>query len=281
VIRSSDHDVILWGRDDGPVSGVDAIVVAVPAQAVRDCLAALQPGSLPVILAAKGIERVTGKLMGEVAAEVAPGAEVLVLSGPSFAADVLRGLPTAVVLAAASMERARELALLFALPQFRIYHSNDVRGVEIGGAVKNVLAIACGVADGRGLGESARAALITRGFAELSRLAHKMGARRGTLHGLSGLGDLLLTCSSAQSRNYSFGLAIGKGVSVAQALAQSRGVVEGAATAAAAAGLAQRYRIDMPITLAVHNIVDQRTNPEDVIRALLARPATTEFDEDM
>ena len=201
----------------------------------------------------------------------------MVLSGPSFAADVMRGLPTAVVLAAATLAEAGEWAEALSLPSFRIYNSDDVMGVEIGGALKNVLAIACGIADGRGLGDSARAALTTRGFAELTRFGRKLGARPETLMGLSGLGDLLLTCSSRQSRNYAFGLAIGEGASVARALAQSRGVVEGATTVKIAHELARRHGVDMPIIAAVHAIVDQGASPEQEIARLLARPAGREI----
>jgi glycerol-3-phosphate dehydrogenase (NAD(P)+) len=200
----------------------------------------------------------------------------MVLSGPSFAADVLKSLPTAVVLAANDIDDARHWAAAMSLPAFRIYASDDVMGVEIGGALKNVLAIACGIADGRGLGDSARAALTTRGFAELTRFAAKLGAKPDTLMGLSGLGDLLLTCSSRQSRNYSFGFAIGEGKSVAQALALSKGVVEGALTVKIAQALAHKQGVDMPIVDAVHAIVDELASPEEEIARLLARPLKTE-----
>jgi glycerol-3-phosphate dehydrogenase (NAD(P)+) len=271
VVASCGHDVALWqrGQERQPC---DALVLAVPAQALRDVATRWQPHGLPVIIAAKGIEHGTNLFMVE--------AQPLVLSGPSFAADVMKGLPTAVVLAAGSIDTATQWSKLFSQPHFRIYQSNDLRGVEIGGALKNVLAIACGIADGRGLGASARAALITRGFAELSRLGRKLGARADTLHGLSGLGDLLLTCSSAQSRNYAYGHRIGSGMTPALALAASKGVVEGSATASAAAALAGQHGVDMPIVLGVHGIIDHNADPGDIIKTLLARPATTEFNEE-
>jgi glycerol-3-phosphate dehydrogenase (NAD(P)+) len=201
----------------------------------------------------------------------------MVLSGPSFAADVVKGLPTAVTLAAPTLAEAGAWGEALTVPSFRVYGSDDVLGVEIGGALKNVLAIACGISDGRKLGDSARAALTTRGFAELSRFGRKLGARPETLMGLSGLGDLLLTCSSRQSRNYAFGLAIGEGKGVQQALAQSRGVVEGASTAAIAARMAKQHGVDMPIVQAVHAIVDGGARPEQAIAALLARPVGAEI----
>ena len=215
--------------------------------------------------------------MNEVVAAVLPAAEPMVLSGPSFAGDVMKGLPTAVVMAAQRIADARDWAEALSLPHFRIYASDDVLGVEIGGALKNVLAIACGISDGRGLGDSARAALTTRGFAELTRFAGKMGAKPETLMGLSGLGDLLLTCSSRQSRNYSFGYALGEGKTVEQALAASRGVVEGAATVKIAQALARRHGVDMPIVDAVHAIVDEGRAPDQEIARLLARPLRAEI----
>lgn len=282
VATRAGHEVSIWSRvapDEAAVRGSDALILAVPAQAAREALTRIGPllsPGIPVIIAAKGIEQATGLFMNEVVRQVAPKAEPMVLSGPSFAADVEKGLPTAVVLAAATLAEAGEWAGRLSLPSFRIYGSSDVLGVEIGGALKNVLAIACGISDGRGLGDSARAALTTRGFAELTRFGKALGARPETLMGLSGLGDLLLTCSSRQSRNYSFGLAIGSGVPAARALAQSKGVVEGAYTVKIAQQVAQRHGVDMPIVDAVHEIVDESAAPDDVIAKLLARPAGVE-----
>ena len=283
VARSAGHDVAMWSRQSPDVSALarcDAVILAVPAQSCRAVLTVIAPifePDLPLIIGAKGIERDTGLFMNEVAAQAAPATRAMVLSGPSFAADVVKDLPTAVTLAAPTLAEAGEWGEALTLPSFRVYGSDDVLGVEIGGALKNVLAIACGISDGRKLGDSARAALTTRGFAELTRFGRKLGARPETLMGLSGLGDLLLTCSSPQSRNYAFGLAIGQGTTVQQALAQSRGVVEGASTALIAAQMAKRYGVDMPIVQAVHRIVDGGASPEDAIAALLARPVGAEI----
>lgn len=274
----------MWSRGQAPaqLSACDAVIIAVPAQVARDVMTVIKPAvrkGLPLIIGAKGIEQSTGRFMHEVVAEVVPDARAMVLSGPGFAADVMRGLPTAVVLAAASLAEAGEWAEALTVPSFRIYNSGDVRGVEIGGALKNVLAIACGIADGRGLGDSARAALTTRGFAELMRFGRKLGAKPETLIGLSGLGDLLLTCSSKQSRNHAFGLAIGTGRTVAEAFARSAGVVEGAFTVKIAFELARRHGLDTPIIDAVHAIVDAHASPQEEIARLLARPVRHELEE--
>ncbi len=282
IAKLAGHDVRMWSRGESihALAESDAIIVAVPAQAVRAVLETLKPvlgKSLPLIISAKGIEQSTGLFMNEVVAQVTPDARAMVLSGPSFAADVMGGLPTAVVLAAGTLAEAGEWAEALTVTSFRIYNSDDVLGVEIGGALKNVLAIACGISDGRGLGDSARAALTTRGFAELTRFGQRLGARPETLMGLSGLGDLLLTCSSKQSRNYAFGFAIGGGASVADALANARGVVEGAYTVKIAHELARKHGVDMPIVDGVHAIVDSQAEPRDVIAKLLARPVGREI----
>lgn len=285
VARQAGHEVHVWSRGAAlePLAASQGLILAIPAQGVREVLTNLKAivtnssTRLPLIISAKGIEQGTGLFMNEVVAELLPAAEPMVLSGPSFAADVMKGLPTAVVMAAQRIADARLWAEALSLPQFRIYASDDVKGVEIGGALKNVLAIACGISDGRGLGDSARAALTTRGFAELTRFAAKLGANPETLMGLSGLGDLLLTCSSRQSRNYSFGHALGEGKTVEQALAQSRGVVEGAATVKIAHSLARKHGVDMPIVDAVHAIVDEGRAPDQEIAKLLARPLRTEI----
>lgn len=278
VARSAGHEAGVWSRRDqqtSAVAGADALIVAVPAQGVREALASIKPHvkRQPIISSAKGIEGETGRFMSEVVADVLPQSPALVLSGPSFASDVMNGLPTAVVMAGTNLAEAGEWAGALSLPTFRIYASDDMKGVEIGGALKNVLAIACGISDGRKLGDSARAALTTRGFAELTRFGRKLGARPETLMGLSGLGDLLLTCASTQSRNYAFGFAIGEGASVGRALAQSKGVVEGAFTVKIAHRLAREHQADMPIVDAVHAIVDEARSPEEEIARLLARPA--------
>jgi glycerol-3-phosphate dehydrogenase (NAD(P)+) len=281
VAKSAGHEVGMWSRKHSDVASFasyDAIIVAVPAQAVRDVLTAIKPPkNIPIIIGAKGIEQASAKFMNEVVADIVPGAPVFVLSGPSFASDVLKAMPTAVTLAAPTLAEAGEWAQALTLPMFRVYGSDDVLGVEIGGALKNVLAIACGISDGRGLGDSARAALTTRGFAELMRFGKKLGAKPETLTGLAGLGDLLLTCSSHQSRNYSYGLAIGQGYTAAEALSASRGVVEGAYTARVAHALALRHEVDMPIVATVSAIIDQGADPTHEMARLLARPVREEI----
>jgi glycerol-3-phosphate dehydrogenase (NAD(P)+) len=256
------------------------VVLAVaPAQHLRSALAAFAPharAGLPVILCAKGVEQGTLCLMAEVLAQTIPSATPAVLSGPSFAGEVARGLPTAVTLAAPDIETAQSLAEVLANPTFRPYASDDMTGAEAGGAVKNVLAIACGVVEGRGLGRSAHAALITRGFAELTRLAVALGGRAETVAGLCGLGDLVLTCSSPQSRNYSVGLALGSGQTLAEALAGKRTVAEGVASAPAVAALAARVGVETPICSAVDAILAGRVGVDAAIAGLLARPLRTE-----
>ncbi len=266
VARDAGHDVAVWSRsqpDDRLSDTAEAIIVAVPAQAVQQVLSAITiPPAAAIIISAKGIARASGAFMHEVVKTMAPANPALILSGPSFAADVLAGKPTAVTLGAADMALANDWARALSLPHFRIYGSDDLMGVAIGGAMKNVLAIACGISDGRQLGDSARAALITRSFAELTRFGRAMGARPDTLMGLSGLGDLLLTCTSPQSRNYSAGFRIGGGASAKDAIAATTGTVEGAYTAQVAVDVARRHGIDMPIISAVHAILDRGSSPK-------------------
>ncbi len=254
----------------------DAILLAVPAQALRAAVRSVAPQlrrGTPVIACAKGIERQSRKFMTEVIAESARGALPAILSGPSFAAEVARGLPVAVTLAARDEAAVAALARALGSPAFRLYHSTDTRGVEIGGAAKNVLAIAAGIVAGRGLGASAAAALVTRGFAELFRFGHAFGAQPATLTGLSGLGDLILTCSSTQSRNYSFGIALGKGISPGAA---GQTLAEGILTAPALIDMANERGIEMPIARAVVDILDGRASVEQAIEALLTRPLRAE-----
>ena len=259
------------------LSSAALLLVAIPAQAMRETLhrfAGCLPGGVSVVVCAKGIERGTNRFMTEIAGEALPQSQGFVLSGPSFAGDVARGLPTAVTLAGPSLAAAGELAKALSLPSFRIYASDDVPGVEIGGSVKNVLAIACGICVGKGLGDSARAALTTRAFTELGRFGRALGARPETLTGLSGLGDLILTCSSRQSRNFSFGIALGEG----RPAAPVRGVVEGVHTAAAVCQMAEEHKIDMPICSAVARIIDGRSDIDGELAGLLARPLRPEAD---
>jgi len=278
-LRASDHlpgvrllDRVEATADLRALEGCEAILVATPAQSTREAggLLAGLAGAAPLIACAKGIERGTHAFMTQVLQQAAPGRPVAILSGPSFAADVAAGLPTAVTLAAADDRLARELCRLLHGPNLRLYHSTDVRGVEIGGAAKNVLAIACGVAVGRGLGASAVAALVARGFAELRRFGEAFGARGQTLMGLSGLGDLVLTCSSPQSRNFAFGLALGRGESPAAAGAGR--LAEGAFTALALTEMARARNVDMPISACVEALLEGAIDVDGAVGALLGRP---------
>lgn len=265
--------------DLADLAGCDFILVVSPAQHLRASLAAFSPHArpgLPIVLCAKGIEQGSLKLMTEVLAETLPKAAPAVLSGPSFAADVVRGLPTAVTLACPDEDLARELAEAIATPTFRPYIAADMVGAEIGGSVKNVLAIACGIVEGRGLGRSAHAALITRGFAEMTRMAVALGGEAETVAGLCGLGDLVLTCSSPQSRNMSVGLALGAGQTLEQALAGKVSVAEGVASAPAIRQLAVKIGVEMPICEAVAAILAREADVDDAIAGLLSRPLKSE-----
>jgi glycerol-3-phosphate dehydrogenase (NAD(P)+) len=265
--------------DPADLAGADLVFAVPPAQHLRATLAAFAahtPDGTPVVLCAKGIEQGTLMLMTEVLAEALPGATPAVLSGPSFAADVARGLPTAVTLAAADEALAGRIAQAIATPVFRPYVATDMIGAEAGGAVKNVLAIACGVAEGRGLGASARAALITRGFAELARLAVALGGAAETVAGLCGLGDLVLTCSSLQSRNMSLGAALGRGERLEDVLAGRHSVAEGVASAPAVTGLARRLGVETPICEAVRAILAGESEIDPAIAGLLSRPLRNE-----
>lgn len=258
-------------------STVETVLAVVPAQFLGAVLAELPGGPRDLVLCAKGIEAGSGQLMAGVAAAAAPDARLAVLSGPTFAHEVAAGMPTAVTLACSGgREQWNRLAPRLARPGLRPYYSDDVIGAEIGGAVKNVLAIACGVVEGLGLGQNARAALIARGFAEMMRFGLSRGARAETLTGLCGLGDLVLTCSSTSSRNFSLGLALGQGQSAAEALAGKSSVAEGAATAPVLAGLAAREGIDMPIATAVSRLLAGEVPASDVVTGLLARPLRDE-----
>jgi len=306
VLRRAGRDVVLWAREEEVVMainrdhanplflpGVDlekgiratadlaaasraeALLLAVPAQHLRALaarLAPLLPAGVPAVICTKGIEEGSGALMSEVVAAALPGTPLAVLSGPSLAGEVARGLPTAVTLAAADAALGQRLIRALGTREFRPYYSDDLVGAEIGGAVKNVLAIACGIVVGRGLGDNARAALITRGLAEMVRLALAKGGKRETLMGLSGLGDLTLTCSSPQSRNHSLGVGLGQGQTLDAIIGARRSVAEGVASAAATVALAQRLGVEMPIVAAVDAILHHGAPIETAIAALLARP---------
>jgi len=254
----------------------EALLVVTPAQHMRGILAETPVQRIPLVLCAKGIEAQTRLLMSEVARQVHPMAPVAVLSGPTFAGEVARGLPTAVTLACADDALAAALADRLKRPNFRPYRSRDVIGAEIGGAVKNVLAIACGVVEGRGLGMNARAALIARGFAEMTRFGLARGAEAETLGGLSGLGDLVLTCSSTQSRNFSLGVGLGRGDSASALLKDRRTVAEGAATAPVLLDAAQAAGVEMPVVAAVAALLAGRADVDTVIEGLLSRPLKAE-----
>jgi glycerol-3-phosphate dehydrogenase (NAD(P)+) len=256
----------------------DLLLLVVPAQSTREAatsLSSLLPKNVPLIACAKGIERGTNHFVSEIVAAAAPNARVAILSGPSFAADVARGLPTAVTLAAADETLAESLAAAIRSPTFRVYHSTDVRGVEIGGAAKNVLAIAAGIVVGKKLGPSAQAALTTRGFSELMRFGRAFGAKPETLTGLSGLGDLVLTCTSPQSRNYSLGVALGSGKPPSEAAAGK--LAEGAFTASALVEMARRKGVEMPIAEAVDSVLAGRLDINEAIAGLLSRPIGAEI----
>ena len=261
------------------LAGADLVLAVPPAQHMRSTLLAFAPHArpgLPVLLCSKGVEQGSLKLMTEVLAETLPEAAPAVLSGPSFAAEVARGLPTAVTLACPDMAQAEKLAEAIATPMFRPYFATDMNGAEAGGAVKNVLAIACGIVEGRGLGRSAHAALITRGFSELTRLAIALGGEAETVAGLCGLGDLVLTCSSPQSRNMSVGLALGKGLTLEEALTGKLSVAEGVASAPAVRDLARKLGVETPICEAVAAILDGKVGVDVAIQALLSRPLREE-----
>jgi glycerol-3-phosphate dehydrogenase (NAD(P)+) len=271
------EDSIKVTRALAEAARADAVLLVVPAQAMRSVVKSLAqtvPHGTPLIACAKGIEHGTHKFMTEIIAECAPNAVPAILSGPSFAADVARGLPTAVTIAAEDAGIAEALAHAMNSGTFRPYHSSDVRGVELGGAIKNVLAIASGIVTGRGLGASASAALITRGFAELARFGKAYGARTETMMGLSGLGDLVLTCSTPQSRNFSFGIALAKG-DRPDGAAHGK-LAEGAFTAPVLLEMAREKNVEMPISTAVAAVLAGKMTVDEAIESLLARPLRQE-----
>ena len=310
TMRRAGRDVVLWVREKDVVEAInarhvndtflpgvtldpairatgvladaaacDALLLVAPAQHVRAVARELRPSLLagqPVVMCAKGIEQATGKMMGDVLAAELPTVTQAVLSGPSFAADVARGLPAALTIACANECVGRALAERLGSHMFRLYWTNDLVGVELGGALKNVLAIAAGIVEGRGLGASAHAALVTRGFAEMRRFGAALGARPETLIGLSGLGDLILTCGSPQSRNMSLGRALGRGETLDAALAGKLAVTEGVYTAAAVRRIAEAKGVDMPICGAVCDVIDGRLSVDAAIEHLMQRPLKAE-----
>lgn len=270
-------DSVRATADISELEAADLWLVVPPAQHLREILQSAPLKHQPtLVLCSKGIEAGTHALMAEVAAEAAPGSEIAILSGPSFAAEVGAGKPTAVTLAASNMDLASDISHRLARRYFRPYASDDVVGCEIGGAVKNVLAIACGVTVGAELGENARAAIIARGFAEMTRFGIARGARLETLTGLSGLGDLVLTCGSLQSRNMRLGVALGKDQTVEEALAGLRTVAEGAATSPVLVEAARQLSVDMPIVNATQALLSGQANVDEVVADLLSRPLQSE-----
>ena len=259
----------------------DLLFLVVPAQFMRAICVQMAPmvaPRTPVVICAKGIEKGTGALMTDVVRETLPQAEMMVLSGPTFAGEVAAGLPTAITLGASDAEAGARVASAIGSPTFRPYLSSDVIGAEVGGAVKNVLAIGCGIADGRKLGANARAALLTRGLAEIVRLAVARGGRAETLMGLSGLGDLVLTATSMQSRNYSLGVALGQGQTLADILGGRRSIAEGVATAEAVVALAAKIGVDMPICTAIDAVLNRGAQVDTALKGLLERPLRAEVD---
>ncbi|ESY70690.1 glycerol-3-phosphate dehydrogenase [Mesorhizobium sp. LNHC252B00] len=269
--------IVATSNIQAALDGADCVLAVTPAQSLRATLAAAKdhmPAGSPLVLCAKGIERDTGALLSAIVEEILPQNPVAALSGPSFATDVARGLPTAVVVAARNETLAADLAARFSAENLRCYSNDDLIGVEIGGALKNVFAIAAGAVTGAGLGASAQAAMVTRGFVELRRIGAAFGARPETLMGLSGLGDLLLTCSSTQSRNFAYGLALGQGKLLA-----GLPLAEGVPTAAIAARIAIEHNIDAPIIAAVAAILDGAITIRQAVTALMTRPLKTETND--
>ncbi len=261
------------------MANMDAILWVTPAQAVRHVakdFAQHLKKNMPIFICAKGIEQNSRKLMNAVMSEELPMAKVGILSGPSFAADVAKSLPTAITLAMEDKKVGQEFATILSIPTFRLYYSNDIIGAQIGGAVKNVLAIACGISDGKKFGDSARAALITRGFAEMTRFGVALGAKTQTLSGLSGLGDLTLTASSTLSRNMSLGMALGQGKSLKQIMDERKSVSEGVHTAPILTKWAKQLNIDMPICQTIADIIEKNENVDTAIQKLLTRPLKQE-----
>lgn len=261
------------------VSKAEAVLMVIPAQYLRAACRTLRPvwpNGLPAVVCAKGIEQKTGALLSEILTDELPQAEIAVLSGPTFAEEAAQNKPTALTLACGNETLGKELVATLGTPTFRPYYSSDVIGVQIGGAVKNVMAIAAGIVAGKKLGDNARAALITRGLAEISRLAAALGGQTYTLMGLSGLGDLVLTANSTQSRNFTVGLELGKGRGLSDILSEKRTVAEGVFTAAAVLERAARAGVEMPICEGLSKIMNENVPVDDVIQSLFARPFKSE-----
>lgn len=263
----------------GEITDCDAVLLVMPAQFMRAAttdMAADWRAGVPAVICAKGIEQKSGALLSEICAQTLPGVPLAVLSGPTFAIEVAHGLPTAVTLACKDSGQGLALAGAIGTSTFRAYRSSDIIGVELGGAIKNVLAIGCGIIEGRGLGDNARAALITRGLAEIARLATAKGADPATIVGLSGVGDLTLTCNAMQSRNFSLGVALGAGRFLREILAERASVTEGVFTASSAVRLAKTLNVDAPLCTAMDQILNHHADIDATIKGLLARPVGEE-----
>jgi glycerol-3-phosphate dehydrogenase (NAD(P)+) len=269
-------DTLHYSSDQSAVRNASVVLLAMPSQAQREAARILRPFLFEhqsIVTCAKGIEKSSGELLTTMLEEELPEHRISVLSGPGFAADIAKGLPTAMVVASPAIDEARHIARLISGPTFRLYPSADRVGVQLGGALKNVLAIACGIVEGAGLGDSARAALISRGLAEMSRLVLAYGGSPETIMGLSGLGDLVLTATSHQSRNLRFGIETGR---TGRAVLPEGELVEGAHAAAIAARLSAEKGIEMPVTNAVASIIEGRIDVKSAIAGLMSRPITTE-----
>lgn len=307
---NSGKDAIIWAREEEMVSSIntrhentlflpgvplntkiratgslteaakaDILLIVTPAQYLRATLAGLKADlneTKPLIICSKGVEIETGALLSQIVAEASPQSPVGILTGPTFAAEIARGLPSAVTLAMKNKETAEQLAETLTSRNLRMYASDDIVGAQVGGAVKNVIAIACGIIEGKKLGDSARAALVTRGLAEIARLASALGAKKETLMGMCGVGDLILTCSSMQSRNFSLGVALGQGKTLEEILASRNSVTEGVHTAKALAVMAKNNAVDMPVSLAVHKCLSEGANVDEMIERMLDRPVKPE-----
>ncbi len=310
VYAIAGKNVILWAREEDVVSSIntrhentpflpgqpistnikatnnladaakaDALLIVTPAQYLRITLDHLKPHlneSTPLIICAKGVEIKTGALMSQIVAEIMPKSPIAILTGPTFAAEIAKGLPSAMTLAMNNKEEAEKIAESLNTRSLRLYASDDVIGAQVGGAVKNVIAIACGVIEGKQLGNSARAALVTRGLAEIARLASALGAKKETLMGMCGVGDLLLTCSSMQSRNFSLGVALGQGKSLKDILAQRNSVTEGVYTAEALMVMAKNNAVEMPISEAMYKCLSEGVSVDEMIARMLDRPVKSE-----
>jgi glycerol-3-phosphate dehydrogenase (NAD(P)+) len=261
------------------IAKADAILLVPPAQHLRSTLEALKDflrPETPLVICAKGVEINTGILLSQVAQEVVPNAKIAVLTGPTFASEIARGLPSAVTLAMKDKVESEALAAILSSRALRMYASDDILGAQIGGAVKNVIAIGCGIIEGKKLGDSARAALVTRGLAEITRLANAMGAKKETLMGMCGVGDMILTCSSVQSRNFSLGVALGQGRTLDEVLGERNSVTEGVYTAKALVVMAKNNAVEMPISQALNACLSEGANIDDMIEKMLDRPVKSE-----